>query len=94
MKKRLLLILLGLIGIAANLIAIPWLLVATLFAPNGNRAWAIIVSYDMLANATTGGSAGETISQRAYQTDKRWGCWLCKLLNWLQPDHCENSVKQ
>lgn len=94
MKKRLLLLVLGLIGIAANLIAIPWLTMAILFSPNGARAEAIIVSYDMLGNATLSGRKGQTISANAYTTDKRWGCWLCKLLNWLQPNHCENSVKQ
>lgn len=96
MKKRLLLILLGLLGVSANLIAIPWLFVAIIFAPDGTRAWNIILGYDILGNATTGGAKGELISERAYKVSlegRRWGCLLCKLLNWLDPGHCERSIR-
>ena len=96
MKVRLLLILLGFIGILANVIAIPWLIVSILISPYGDRAWIIIKAYDTLANATTGGKLGETISARAYQESlkgNKYGCWLCKVLDWLQPNHCENTIK-
>jgi hypothetical protein len=72
-----------------------WLIPAILFSPSGTRAWKIIIAYDMLANASTGGDDLETVSARAYKSSlagNRYGCYLCKLLNWLQPKHCENSI--
>lgn len=97
MKKRLLLILLVTVGIGANLLAVIWLAPAILFAPNGTRAWKIIVAYDMLVNAATGGDVGETVSARAYRASlggNKYGCLLCKLLDRLQAKHCENSIKK
>jgi hypothetical protein len=96
MKQRLLLIMLSIIGFAGVAISILWLIPAILFSPSGTRAWKIIVAYDMLANSATGGDNGETVSARAYKASlsgNRYGCYLCKLLDWLQPNHCENSAK-
>jgi hypothetical protein len=96
MKQRLLLITLSIIGFAGVVLSILWLIPAILFSPSGTRAWKIIVAYDMLANSATGGDDGETVSARAYKASlqgNKYGCYLCKLLNWLQPKHCENSVK-
>jgi len=95
-KKRLLLIVLATVGFSANVLAVAWLVPSILFAPNGSRAWKIIVAYDMLANASTGGDDGETVSARAYKASlngNKYGCLLCKLLDRLQPNHCENSIK-
>lgn len=94
-KKRLLLIVLAAVGICSNILAIIWLVPSIIFAPNGSRAWKIIVAYDMLANASTGGDDGETVSARAYKASLRenwYGCLLCKLLDRLKPNHCEDSV--
>jgi hypothetical protein len=96
MRQRLLLITLSIIGFAGVALSILWLVPAILFSPSGTRAWKIIVAYDMLTNASTGGDDGETVSARAYKASlvgNRYGCYLCKLLDWLQPNHCKNSVK-
>jgi hypothetical protein len=63
---------------------------------NSARAWRLAVSYDQLANTAFGGSEDETISSRAGKAarkGKRWGCVLCKLLDWFQPNHCELSIE-
>jgi hypothetical protein len=96
MKQRLLLITLSIIGFAGVALSILWLIPAIIFSPSGTRAWKIIVAYDMLANSATGGDDGETVSARAYKASingNRYGCYLCKFLNWLQPNHCEDSIK-
>lgn len=96
-KKRLLLITLALVGFGANILAVIWLVPSIIFSPNGTRAWKIIIAYDMLANAATGGDDGETVSARAYKASlngNKYGCLLCKLLDRLQPNHCENSLNQ
>jgi hypothetical protein len=96
MKQRLLLITLSIIGFAGVALSVLWLIPSILFSPSGTRAWKIIVAYDMLANSATGGDNGETVSARAYKASlsgNRYGCYLCKLLDWLQPNHCENSAK-
>jgi hypothetical protein len=96
MKQRLLLITLSMIGFAGVALSILWLIPAILFSPSGTRAWKIIVAYDTLANSATGGDDGETVSARAYKASlvgNLYGCYLCKFLNWLQPNHCEDSIK-
>lgn len=59
-----------------------------------NRAWRIIISYDQLMNAATGGSEDETISSRAYRGMKEgnggW-CLLCRFLDLIDKDHCKKS---
>lgn len=52
----------------------------------------LLIMVDETGNTITGGDPGETISSRAYkamQNGKRWGCVLCKFLNWIQKDHCK-----
>lgn len=78
----------------AHLIASTWLLLATIFGKS--RAWTIALGYDHLGNAVTGGDPDETISSRAYKAMKqgrRWGCVLCRLLDYIEKDHCKKSVK-
>ena len=56
----------------------------------------IAVAIDQLFNALSNGSEDETISSRAYKAalkGKRWGCVLCRFLDWLHKDHCRNSVE-
>jgi hypothetical protein len=51
--------------------------------------------YDEGLNTLTGGDPGETVSSRAAKAQvegKRWGCVLCKFLDWLQKDHCKTSL--
>lgn len=94
MKKRILLLIFLCVGLFATVIAALWLVACILFAPNGDRAWRIVIALDQLGNATTGGKDGETISSRAgrLQNERGWACTLCRVLDWLQKDHCKNSI--
>jgi len=43
------------------------------------------------------GSYNETVSRRAaYARDanRRWGCILCKILDTIRKNHCENAKKE
>lgn len=58
--------------------------------------WNILIAIDQLANALLLGDPTETISSRADKAaveGKRWGCVLCKLLNYVQHGHCEKSLE-
>lgn len=58
------------------------------------RAWRMFLAFDRVGNAATGGSDTETISSRADRArseGRAWGCVLCRLLDWIQTDHCANS---
>jgi hypothetical protein len=57
--------------------------------------WNLLVALDELTNAILLGDPRETISSRADKAmneGKRWGCVLCKLLNYIQKDHCQKSL--
>jgi len=46
-------------------------------------------------NTLFGGSPNETISERAAKARNagcRWGCMLCRILNWINPGHCDNAL--
>jgi hypothetical protein len=52
----------------------------------------MLILLDETANALTGGSPNETISERAAKArnaGKRWGCVLCGL---LPKGHCDNAL--
>jgi hypothetical protein len=54
-----------------------------------------LVLLDEAGNTLTGGSPNETISSRAGKAAEkgaRWGCVLCRLLNYIQKDHCKLSM--
>lgn len=54
------------------------------------------VSLDQLLNTITGGDPDETISSRAAKArneGRAWGCWLCGLLDRLDPKHCDNNIE-
>ena len=56
----------------------------------------VAVALDQLGNALLGGDEDETISSRAAKArlkGKRWGCVLCRFLDWLDPNHCTNSIE-
>ena len=56
----------------------------------------VAVAIDQLFNALFGGDEDETISSRAAKArmkGKRWGCLLCRFLDWLDPNHCTNSIE-
>ena len=72
--------------------AIPRALWSLVFAPD--KAFDLACGYDLLGNIVTNGQIGDYISSRAYramQEQREWGCVLCKLLDWIQVDHCKNS---
>lgn len=56
----------------------------------------VLIALDQFGNALVGGSPDETISSRAgkaQQKGKRWGCVLCRFLNWFERDHCAKSIE-
>ena len=94
MKTRAALLALWLLCQVANAVAALWMLCALLV--DSPRAWHLAVSYDQLANTAFGGDEDETISSRAAKArlkGKRWGCILCRFLDWLDPNHCTNSIE-
>jgi len=97
LRRTALLILFWLLGQVAHAVASIWMLLAALANPWGDRAWHIAIAWDQLFNATTGGSEDETLSSRAGRARRRgarWGCVLCRFLDWLDPGHCERSIGQ
>lgn len=53
------------------------------------------VLLDEAVNTILGGSPNETISERAAKArnaGRRWGCILCRLLNRINPGHCDNAL--
>lgn len=70
-----------------------WMLVCILIG--SPRAFSISIGFDHLFNAATGGSPKETVSSRANRAranGRRWGCVLCRLLDHIDPGHCERSA--
>jgi hypothetical protein len=56
--------------------------------------YSVIIGFDHLANALLGGYPDETISYRAANArdkDHRWGCVLCKVLDYIDTDHCDRA---
>lgn len=92
--KRLILLVFLIVGSIGALLSILWMVLSILFSPNGKRAWDIAISLDRLTNAATGGDGKETISSRGGRLEgtTKWACYLCKFLNYLQKDHCKNSI--
>ncbi|PXX41072.1 MULTISPECIES: hypothetical protein [Burkholderia] len=46
-------------------------------------------------NTIFGGSPNETVSERAAKArnaGRKWGCVLCRALNWINPGHCDNAL--
>lgn len=62
----------------------------------GKYFWNILVSLDQLVNTLLGGDPDETISSRAAKAklnNKKWGCLLCKLLDRIDPNHCDKYIE-
>jgi hypothetical protein len=82
-----------LIGQCAALLA-PFRAAWSLLTGKPEQALEIAKGYDLLGNTVLNGAAGEYISTRANRAKlqgKRWGCLLCRLLDWITADHCKNS---
>ena len=94
MKRRLVLLGLWLAATLAAVFAILWGLPAAL--AGSSRTLRIAVGADQTLNAALGGSEDETISSRAGK-GARTGIWhwclLCRMLDWLDPGHCQKSIE-
>lgn len=58
--------------------------------------WNLLVSLDQFINTVLGGFPDETISSRAAKSrkrGKRWACILCRILDRIDPDHCEKNIE-
>ena len=63
---------------------------------NPARALEQAKAFDKTGNALANGNPNEYISTRAYwamKAGRRWGCVLCKILDAIDPNHCEKSAK-
>ena len=80
-------------AMAGNLIA----LLAAL--AGSDRARPVAVANDQALNAALVGRSGsedETVSSRAgkaAQSGRRWGCILCRVLDWFDPGHCARNIE-
>ena len=65
-----------------------------LLTGNHYRAFEIMKGYDLLGNSVLNGEAGEYISTRANRArseKRRWGCYLCTILDSIDDNHCAKS---
>lgn len=65
-----------------------------LIAKNPAKAWIMAVAHDQLANAAANGDPDKTISHRANEAraeGRKWGCILCKILDWIDTEHCKRA---
>lgn len=72
------------------LVALPWMLVSILV--NSPRSWALAKGFDRVGNVVAGGTDDEYLSARAQRVRKegrRWACVLCRLLDKVDPGHCD-----
>jgi hypothetical protein len=83
-----------------------WLLIAVMLplamlrmlwavAATPDKAQAQARAFDRTGNALANGSEHELISERAYRAlleNRRWGCRLCKLLDFFDKDHCKKNA--
>lgn len=95
--KRLILIAIVVLAQFAHMVSSLWILGCAVVAPDSKRAWTLALGYDYLGSAATGGALSETISSRADRArdeGRLWGCVLCRLLDWVQKDHCRKSAKK
>jgi len=89
---------LGLLALTTIIMVfIPLALLRLVFGilTNSTKAWNVLVAFDRVGNAALNGNPSETISSRAYrgtlEGNKSW-CILCKILDYIQPNHCKNSA--
>lgn len=57
----------------------------------------LFVALDQLVNVIFGGEEDETVSSRIAKDRRRgrkFACVLCKILDWIDPDHCEKSIER
>lgn len=83
---------LWLICVVAALLSLVWMFLGILFkAP---RVWSILLAYDQLGNALTGGDEDDVISARCWAQRTRQPYKLLRAaIDWVasqlgEPDHC------
>jgi len=57
----------------------------------------ILVSFDQLGNALTGGDPDETLSSRIAKKSRagsRPAYALCRMLHWFDKNHCVDSIEE
>lgn len=90
------LILLGLWLAALVAVVLALLMSLGQLVAGSPRAVRVFVGADQALNAAIGGSEDETISSRAGK-GARLGIWryclLCRLLDHIDPGHCERSIE-
>jgi hypothetical protein len=59
----------------------------------GKYFWNIVQAVDRMLNAIAGGTDKEYLSSRVYRykDGNRIAGWVYVLLNWLEPNHCEQA---
>lgn len=60
------------------------------------RLLRLAIALDKALNWALGGSRHETISRRAARARDAghpFGCVLCRILNWIDPGHCDYYLK-
>lgn len=78
----------------AAIVAVLGYAITTVTTPR--IAFNTALSLDQAANAALHGDPDESISSRAGKAKKRgdrWGCVLCRLLDWIVPNHCEGAIE-
>lgn len=91
---RLILLALAPFVLLAAIVALIGYVVAVVMAPK--VAFNTALSLDQAANAALHGDPDESISSRAGKAKRRgdrWGCILCKLLDAIVPNHCEDAIE-
>jgi len=77
----------------AYMVIIPRHFYFAIFRPESAKTLAIAV--DRAANSALHGNHNETISSRANRAKvngRKWGCVLCKFLDWFKRGHCEDAA--
>lgn len=82
-----------LMTLAANLITLVVVLLGS------DRARPVTVANDQALNAALVGKPGsedETVSSnagKAARRGRRWGCVLCRMIDWFDPGHCARNIE-
>ena len=93
LAKRITMVAVFVMCIFAFLVIIPLHLLHCFFRPE--KAKHVAVAIDRAANGALNGNHNETISSRANRAKShgiKWGCVLCKFLDWFKKGHCEDSA--
>jgi hypothetical protein len=59
--------------------------------------WNILITLDRLVNVILLGEPEDTVSHRtakAKSIEKKWGCIFCKVLDFIDRDHCHKVIAQ